>query len=952
MLSFTKHFSYLNNGSDRQHKNNFSFFILFIVFLQLRPLSLIYGANATPQAVLVHDDCPKTMEVIANYNQASLRNDLVSLPCGPQDPPTSTLTTLSSKAAENRTFFIVVATCDTVKSLSSPLRSPIVLPRERTIPVSASGQRCHSRKKGCSALGEPLRDVLNLAACWMTYNVWSQVVILYDHTMDMQANKDLVRNFLNYCFMHRFKLSFINMKKEIVDRRSSKEHLDGFIEAALSNWDSIDARHTIVIAESPSVSALLKKIPHLNNGRNQSSYEWLMITSVNNDIIDAWTPINGHQVYFADAPLKNLSVTLSNALRTGEAMARANYKCSDVPKHSRLRLPSIAISVKPPDYSSTLIPSVVIPHRGPPLVATHTYMPSLGGIGGVGGRLNDVGRLRLHSPNEEYQLYGAHLLVATLSGEPFIRALDTINLNSQDPEAIRSIKRTANQLPLPSYANCSQYEGFEGFLVDLLNILSVEMNFTYSIYEVCDKSYGSNINGTWTGTVGEVVYGRAHIGLGNLGANYARSLAVSFPIISTSHGGAGIIFRRPPEMANDLLSVFLLPFSLKVWICILVIIPVCAFALHLTMLPRKQIYNLLKVKPPGVFPERLEEVHQWPIKTLIYSEKEKIQPLQVNTTSHQLKNQDTFNDETGISVKTENKENDNHDGSFSDSMWFAATVLMQQGQDTVPESGPGRIVFGTAWIMAVVLYAAYTSNLVSFFTVNKMTLPFHNLDELVDSNYKFGTRTGSVYINNFEESGERYTRAYQKLMSFGNDVLMPSYEAGLRRTLEGNYAFIADYVVLDYYQMKDCNLILLKQQLFETKSSFILPKDSPLLPAVNHFMALVSESGIMEKLRSRWWRAEPCAEGLMVTSYDSINILEVSSALLIMAFGVVLAVTVCLCEYCKTRGKPHCKETKTGSNINLPLPQQKNADKMSFSSSSPYEKSDRKMGSLYLAGIE
>lgn len=56
---------------------------------------------------------------------------------------------------------------------------------------------------------------------------------------------------------------------------------------------------------------------------------------------------------------------------------------------------------------------------------------------------------------------------------------------------------------------------------------------------MCDNNYGSRKDGNWTGVVGEVINGYAHIGLGNLGANYARSLAVSFPSVSTSYGGAG-----------------------------------------------------------------------------------------------------------------------------------------------------------------------------------------------------------------------------------------------------------------------------------------------------------------------------------------------------------------------------------------------------------------------------
>ncbi|XP_042881007.1 probable glutamate receptor [Penaeus japonicus] len=145
------------------------------------------------------------------------------------------------------------------------------------------------------------------------------------------------------------------------------------------------------------------------------------------------------------------------------------------------------------------------------------------------------------------------------------------------------------------------------------------------------------------------------------------------------------------------------------------------------------------------------------------------------------------------------------------------------------------MVFGAMWVASVVLYAAYTSNLVSYFTVTKISLPINNLEQLVGSEYMFGTRAGSVYLDNFKVSDNPvYKAAFSKIDSFGGNALMSTYEEAITRALQGSYAFIGDYVVLDYYQKKDCNLVLLKQQLFQSKSSFILPHDSPLLPAVNH----------------------------------------------------------------------------------------------------------------------
>lgn len=41
------------------------------------------------------------------------------------------------------------------------------------------------------------------------------------------------------------------------------------------------------------------------------------------------------------------------------------------------------------------------------------------------------------------------------------------------------------------------------------------------------------------------------------------------------------------------------------------------------------------------------------------------------------------------------------------------------GQEVVPGSGVARAVFGVFWVSSVILYAAYTSNLVSHFTVTR-----------------------------------------------------------------------------------------------------------------------------------------------------------------------------------------------------------------------------------------
>ncbi|XP_042234767.1 uncharacterized protein LOC121874606 [Homarus americanus] len=302
---------------------------------------------------------------------------------------------------------------------------------------------------------------------------------------------------------------------------------------------------------------------------------------------------------------------------------------------------------------------------------------------------------------------------------------------------------------------------------------------------------------------------------------------------------SGIIFKRPQKEARDLLTVYLLPFSTNVWICIAISIPVAAFTMYLTTRPRLSLRSLLRRRPPShARPTSLLESsgESFVPRSRVVESDGKRNPLKkylrvkpLTTSPLHCFYQDNFFGQGGDvedegetkkkdkmrqhtvdsktlqkakkkkKVEEEEEETEDVPQSFLSSLWFAATVFMQQGQEVVPERYPARLVFGSMWVASVVLYASYTSNLVSYFTVNKSTLPINNLEELVKSDYKFGTRAGSVYGDNMKASkSEVYKAASAKLESFGKEVTMGTYEEAIQRTLQEPYAFIGDYVGESY----------------------------------------------------------------------------------------------------------------------------------------------------------
>uniref|UniRef100_UPI000181CF61 Glutamate [NMDA] receptor subunit 3B n=1 Tax=Rattus norvegicus TaxID=10116 RepID=UPI000181CF61 len=77
-----------------------------------------------------------------------------------------------------------------------------------------------------------------------------------------------------------------------------------------------------------------------------------------------------------------------------------------------------------------------------------------------------------------------------------------------------------------------------GYCIDLLERLAEDLAFDFELYIVGDGKYGALRDGRWTGLVGDLLAGRAHMAVTSFSINSARSQVVDFtsPFFSTSLG--------------------------------------------------------------------------------------------------------------------------------------------------------------------------------------------------------------------------------------------------------------------------------------------------------------------------------------------------------------------------------------------------------------------------------
>ncbi|XP_024083475.1 uncharacterized protein LOC106670874 isoform X1 [Cimex lectularius] len=121
-----------------------------------------------------------------------------------------------------------------------------------------------------------------------------------------------------------------------------------------------------------------------------------------------------------------------------------------------------------------------------------------------------------------------------------------------------------------------------GLSMDLLEAVSQELDFDFQLYMVPDSMFGSRVvdpdAGTvrWTGVVGDLVSGNAHMAFTALSVSRPRIEVIDF---STPYYFSGVSFLAAPSQRTDIpLLAFLLPFSPELWIAIFSSLNVTAVA--------------------------------------------------------------------------------------------------------------------------------------------------------------------------------------------------------------------------------------------------------------------------------------------------------------------------------------------------------------------------------------
>ena len=184
---------------------------------------------------------------------------------------------------------------------------------------------------------------------------------------------------------------------------------------------------------------------------------------------------------------------------------------------------------------------------------------------------------------------------------------------------------------------------------------------------------------------------------------------------------------------------------------------------------------------------------------------------------------------------------------MAESIWWTISIFLVGGANKGPISTGGRIV-ATLWMfMSVIAVSLLTASLSAVLTVNSLPGEISGPNDLYGRSV--GTVVGSTSENWLNEqtstSGEKINvKTYQDVQQSINAL-----KSGLIK------AVVFDAPILQYHVNKEKDDILeFAGDIFERANyGFAVKRDSPLREQINQAMLKLSENGLVDQLKTKWF---------------------------------------------------------------------------------------------------
>ncbi|XP_038625910.1 glutamate receptor ionotropic, NMDA 3A isoform X1 [Tachyglossus aculeatus] len=440
-----------------------------------------------------------------------------------------------------------------------------------------------------------------------------------------------------------------------------------------------------------------------------------------------------------------------------------------------------------------------------------------------------------------------HLRVVTLIEHPFVftrevdddglcpagqLCLDPLTNNSSVLDGLfESLQGNNDTVPF-EFKKCCY-----GYCIDLLEKLAEDMNFDFDLYIVGDGKYGAWKNGHWTGLVGDLLSGTAHMAVTSFSINTARSQVIDFtsPFFSTS---LGILVRTRDTAAP--IGAFMWPLHWTMWLGIFV-------ALHITAI----FLTLYEWKSPF-----------------------------------------------GMTPKGRNRSKV---FSFSSALNVCYAILFgRTAAIKPPKCWTGRFLMNLWAIFCLFCLSTYTANLAAVMVGEKIYEELSGIHDPKLHHPSQGFRFGTVRESSAEDYVRQSFPEMHEYMRRYNVPATPDGVEDLKNDPEKLDAFIMDKALLDYEVSidADCKLLTVGKPFAIEGYGIGLPPNSLLTSNISELISQYKSHGFMDVLHDKWYKVVPCGKrSFAVTETLQMGIKHFSGLFVMLCIGFGLSILTTIGEH-------------------------------------------------------
>ena len=380
---------------------------------------------------------------------------------------------------------------------------------------------------------------------------------------------------------------------------------------------------------------------------------------------------------------------------------------------------------------------------------------------------------------------------------------------------------------------------YSGYLYDLWKAIAEELNLRFRMVPLLGRAHGYGTlheNGTWSGMVGELAYGRADVAVATLDMRPDRAAVVdyldTYPILSVTYkfhvrrAGGEI-----PQLSMDLFGALLNPLHGAVWWTLL------ASVLLLSMV-------------------------LWISEGLSHTQAKKGKPSK--------------------------------DMTWTSCLLSCFMAAVGQGWASTPDSLSGRIVTLSCWMLGIIITTSYTANLISHLTVIDVSSPITNLKEFSEKRgWKLSVSRGHASISDWKVSSNPYEcELYRRTVT--GDGFIPLDISSFENTDDGTNGKVMFYAsanqLFGFFGDGACDLVPVPNAPEKSADAFmaISKERRRLRRSINRLLLKMGNVGPVRVLRDRWVNP-PNLMCEKSTGYKTMTFSQMIAVLLIMPL------TVCAC---------------------------------------------------------